>query len=229
MLNLMIRTFVIYIAIIVVMRLMGKRQIAQLQPFEMVISIVIADLAAMPMQDEKIPLLRGLVPLLVLLFFQVIFSFIEFKSKRIRTWLNGVPAVLIANGKLNHSLLQSNMISFGDIVESMHACGISDMDDIDYAILETNGNISCFLKPQLQPMQKKDAQATGDGFSVPVIMNGKFLDDYMEFSSMTRDKIINAVQSHGRGVGDVLYCSVTSDGKVKVMFKREGRPKGDKR
>ena len=94
MLNLIIRTFFIYIAVIVVMRLMGKRQVGQLQPFEMVVSIIIADLAAMPMQDEKIPLLRGIIPLVVLLFAQVVFSFIVFRNKKFRTWLNGTPSVL---------------------------------------------------------------------------------------------------------------------------------------
>ena len=187
MINLLIRTFIIYIAVIAVMRLMGKRQIGQLQPFEMVITIIIADLAAMPMQDEKIPLLRGIIPLVVLLFAQVVFSYIIFRNKRFRNWLNGTPSVIIAHGKINHTTLQHCMINFSDIVEAMHGQGISDLGDIDFAVLETNGSISFFQKPEFQGVQKSDinAEVSSDRFSYPLVMNGKFLPNYIQFTDET--------------------------------------------
>lgn len=227
MLNLIVRTFIIYVSVVVVMRLMGKRQVGQLQPFEMVISIIIADLAAMPMQDEKIPLMRGIIPLIVLLFAQILFSYVIFRSKKIRTWLNGTPSVLIAHGKINHKILQDCMVSFSDLLEAMHSSGISSVDDIDFAILETDGNISCFQKPELQNIQKKDLNidSSDSVFSLPVMMNGKFLDNYMQFSSKTKEKILQEIQSYGRPVNDVIYSYIDPDGIVKIIFKRDKKRK----
>lgn len=223
MLNLIVRTFIIYVSVVIVMRLMGKRQVGQLQPFEMVISIIIADLAAMPMQDEKIPLMRGIIPLVVLLFAQILFSFVIFRSKKIRTWLNGTPSVLIAHGKINHKILQDCMVSFSDLLEAMHSSGISSVDDIDFAILETDGNISCFQKPELQNIQKKDLNIdpSDSVFSLPVMMNGKFLNNYMQFSSKTPEKILQEIQSRKRPVCDVIYAYIDPDGTLKIIFKKD--------
>lgn len=227
MINLLIRTFIIYIAVIAVMRLMGKRQIGQLQPFEMVITIIIADLAAMPMQDEKIPLLRGIIPLIVLLFAQVVFSFIIFRNKRFRTHLNGTPSVIIAHGKINHTVLQQCMINFSDIVEAMHGQGISDLGEIDFAILETNGSISFFQKPQFQGVQKNDinADTSNDSFSYPLIMNGKLLPNYIQFTDKTSKSILESIHSEGRSVKDVIFCYIDSGGKLQTIFKSQNKRK----
>lgn len=221
MINLLIRTFIIYIAVIAVMRLMGKRQIGQLQPFEMVITIIIADLAAMPMQDEKIPLLRGIIPLVVLLFLQVVFSYIIFRNKKFRNWLNGTPSVLIAHGKINHTVLQQSMISFSDILEAMHGNGISDLGDIDFAILETNGNISFFQRPEFQGTQKCDINAdiSSDRFSYPLIMNGRFLPNYINFTSENENSITKKINNLGRTVNDVIFCYIDSSGNLQTIFK----------
>ena len=221
MINLLIRTFIIYIAVIAAMRLMGKRQIGQLQPFEMVITIIIADLAAMPMQDEKIPLLRGIIPLIVLLFAQVVFSYIIFRNKRFRNWLNGTPSVIIAHGKINHTTLQHCMINFSDIVESMHGQGISDLGDIDFAILETDGSISFFQKPKYQGVQKVDinADVSNDRFSYPLIMNGKFLPNYIQFTEQTDKSILKKINDMGRTIDDVIFCYIDSSGEIQTIFK----------
>lgn len=223
MLNLLIRTFIMYVAVIFVIRLMGKRQQGQLQPFEIVIAMIIADLAAMPMQDEKIPLLRGIIPLAVLLFSQVVFSFIEFRSKKFRNLLNGTPLVLIAHGKINHNNLQESLISFGDLIEELHGQGASDISEVDFAILETNGKISIFLKPEFQGTQKADINAdiSEDKFSYPVIMNGSFLTNYMEFSAITEQNVLTDLKQRNKLLSDVLFGYVDSKGKLKLLMKSE--------
>ncbi len=223
MINLIIRTVIIYVAVIFVMRLMGKRQIGQLQPFEIVITLIIADLAAMPMQDEKIPLLRGIVPLFVLLLMQVIFSYILFLNKRFRTWLNGTPTVLIGNGKINHKALKDSLVSLSDVVESMHAMQISDISQIDYAILETSGNISFFPKPEFQAAEKNDINAdiSDDNFGLPLVMNGKFLPNYMQYSNFTEETVINAVKADKKTLDDVMFCYTNSNGQIKTIYKKE--------
>lgn len=224
MINLLIRTFIMYVAVIFIMRLMGKRQQGQLQPFEIVISMIIADLASMPMQDEKIPLLRGLIPLAVLLFSQVVFSFIEFRSKRFRNILNGTPLVLIAHGKINYDNLKASMINFGDLIEELHGQGTSDISEVDFAILETNGKISVFLKPELQGTQKSDinADVSNDRFSYPIIMNGTFLTNYMECSSITEKSVMAELKRQNKPLSSVLFAYIDSKGKLQLVTKSGG-------
>ncbi len=223
MINLLIRTFIIYIAVIAVMRLMGKRQIGQLQPFEMVITIIIADLAAMPMQDERIPLLRGIIPLVVLLLSQVVFSYIIFRNKRFRNWINGTPSILIAHGKINHMVLQHSMISFSDIVEAMHSSGISDIGEVDFAVLETNGSINFFQKPEFQATQKSDinADVSKNVFSCPLVMNGRFLPNYMQFCAVTAGDVMQKLDSEGRVLDDIIFSYLDSEGNIQIIYKEE--------
>ena len=211
MLNLLIRTIVIYIAVIIVMRLMGKRQLSELQPFEIVITIIIADLASLPMQDEQIPLLRGIFTLVALFFAQSVLSLLVFKHKKFRAWLNGTPTILIANGNINHTAMQKLMISFSDMLEAMHGKDISDLSKIDYAIMETNGTINIFQNPE-----KK-----GEDFSCPLIINGEFLQNYMQFSGMTEQEIEKYLRREKHTLEDVLFAYRDSNGKFQSIYKRK--------
>ncbi len=214
MLNLLIRTFIIYAAVIFVMRLMGKRQIGQLQPFEMVITIIIADLAAMPMQDEKIPLARGVLPLAVLLLAQTVFSYLVFRKKKFRTLINGTPLVLIAGGKLQHCNLRKSLISFCDIIEAMHESGIDDFGEIDYAILETNGKITIF---------PKKTQNTGQKMSFPVIMNGEILKHFITFTDVTQKELEEMTANENHSMKDVLFGYLDSNGKLNNIYTEDNR------
>lgn len=211
MLNLLIRTIVIYIAVIVVMRLMGKRQLSELQPFEIVITIIIADLASLPMQDEQIPLLRGIFTLVALFFAQSILSLLVFKHKKFRAWLNGTPTILIANGAINHTAMQKLMISFSDMLEAMHGKDISDLSKIDYAIMETNGTINIFQKPEKE----------GEDFSCPLIINGELLQNYMQFSGITEQEIQRNLSQEKHTLEDVLFAYRDSNGKFQSIYKRK--------
>ena len=212
MLNLLLRTIVIYIAVIVVMRLMGKRQLGELQPFEMVITIIIADLASMPMQDEQIPLFRGILTLVALFFAQSVLSLLVYKFKGFRSWLNGRPTVLIANGKIDHTAMRKTMISFSDMLEAMHGKDISDLSKIDYAIMETNGTINLF--------EKKDGNK-GEDFSCPLIINGEFLKSYLPFSGVTKETIEKELCNDHHTVEDVLFAYLDSNGRLQSIFKRQ--------
>ena len=211
MLNLLIRTIVIYIAVIIVMRLMGKRLLSELEPFEIVITIIIADLASLPMQDEQIPLLRGIFTLVALFFAQSVLSLLVFKHNKYRAWPNGTPTILIANGNINHTAMQKLMISFSDMLEAMHGKDISDLSKIDYAIMETNGTINIFQKPE-----KK-----GEDFSCPLIINGEFLQNYMQFSGMTEQEIEKYLRREKHTLEDVLFAYRDSNGKFQSIYKRK--------
>lgn len=141
-----VRTIILYFAVIAAMRIMGKRQIGEMQPFELVVTLMLSDLAAVPMQETGIPLLAGLVPVCTLLVLEVVLSFVAMKSKRARAFLLGRPAILIRNGKLDRAEMQRLRINIDDIEDELRKKDIKSVDEVEIAILETDGNISAFPK-----------------------------------------------------------------------------------
>jgi len=146
-----VRTLILYILVVIIMRIMGKRQIGQLQPFELVIAIMISELAAVPMQDKRIPLINGIIPILTLLFAQITFSFIGLKSTRARAIICGRPSILIQNGKINEAELRKEMYSVNDLLEQLRIKNIYNIADVEFALLETNGQLSVIPKSQKGP------------------------------------------------------------------------------
>ena len=139
---LIIRTLILYGLIILAIRIMGKKQIGELQPSELVVAIMISDLAAVPMQTIDIPLLTGVVPVLTLLVAEVTMSFISLKSKRARKYITGEPSVIINKGHISEKELEKARFTLNDLMEELRISGYPDVSKIDMAILETNGEIS---------------------------------------------------------------------------------------
>ena len=142
MLNSFVRVSIIYVLVLVVMRLMGKREIGQMQPFELVIAIMIADLASVPMADTGIPIFNGIIPILTLLLFQLLISIINLKSVKLRAILCGKPRILIYRGRIDEKALQKEKITINELQERLRQTNIFSLGDVEYAILETNGQIS---------------------------------------------------------------------------------------
>ena len=172
-----VRTFILYFAVIVAMRLMGKRQIGEMQPFELVVTLMLSDLAAVPMQETGIPLLSGVVPIGVLLFLEITLSFISLKSKRARAFLLGRPAILIRGGKLNEKEMRRLRINIDDIQDELRKKDIASISEVEIAILETDGNISAF------PM------ADGGGLPYTLISDGRIIDKNLQKSGVSRKKL----------------------------------------
>lgn len=137
-----IRTAILYTIVVIVMRLMGKRQIGELQPYEFVITIMISDLASLPMQDTRFPLLLGIVPIITLLVLKMLLSQVQLKSQYLRKIIDGEPTILIYKGKLNYYSLKSQQINIDELMEELRLLGYFNLTDIQAAILETNGKIS---------------------------------------------------------------------------------------
>lgn len=137
-----IRTAILYILVVLVMRLMGKRQIGELQPYEFVITMMISDLASLPMQDTRLPLLLGIVPILTLLLLKTLLSQLQLKSQFTRKVIEGEPSILIYKSKINYKALKSQQINIDELMEEIRLLGYFDLEEIQYAILETNGRIS---------------------------------------------------------------------------------------
>ncbi len=143
----LIRTIFLYFLVILVMRLMGKRQIGELQPYEFVITIMISDLAALPMQDTRLPLILGIIPILTLLFIKTILTQLQLKSQFTRKILEGEPCILVCKGKINYKALKKQQINLDELMEELRLAGYFDLNEIEYAILENNGQLS-FLTSQ---------------------------------------------------------------------------------
>ena len=146
------RTILIFLCLLVFMRIMGKRQLGQLQLSELVVSILIADLAAMPMQDSGIPLLNGLYPILLLLSLELLISELSLKSIKFRGVIYGKPTILIRNGKINQQGMKECRFTIDELIEELRGTGISDIGKVRYSILETDGSLSSILYASEQPV-----------------------------------------------------------------------------
>lgn len=173
----LIRTIILYLLIIAGIRLMGKRQVGELEPSELVLSLIIADLAAVPMQDFGIPLLTGIVPILTLLSLTMILSVLTMKSTRFRTLLCGRPSVIIRKGKIDQGEMRRNRLTVDELLEELRAQGYAGPAGIEYAILETNGQLSILPwereKPPTQSQLGLEAKETG--LPLVLISDGKLL------------------------------------------------------
>ena len=189
MLNSFVRVSIIYVLVLVVMRLMGKREIGQMQPFELVIAIMIADLASVPMADTGIPIFNGIIPILTLLLFQLLISIINLKSVKLRAILCGKPRILIYRGRIDEKALQKEKITINELQERLRQTNIFSLGDVEYAILETNGQISVIQKPERRNTIPEDFNITPEYEGIPydLVVDGKIM--YKNLKQIGKDEI----------------------------------------
>ena len=176
------RTIVLYTMLILAVRIMGKRQIGQMEPSEFVVAMLVADLAAIPMQNNAIPLVNGLVPMLVVMGLELILSHLSLKSIRLRKMLCGKPVILIDNGKIVQENLRRTQVTLDELSGHLREKDVLDIQTVQYAILETNGNLSVFPYPAEQPAVAKDAKvkASRQYLPVTVVSDGKLLPENLK-------------------------------------------------
>lgn len=202
-----IRTVILYILVICVMRLMGKRQVGELQPYEFVITIMISDLASLPMQDTRLPLLLGVIPILTLLLMKMILSQIQLKSQVARRVIDGEPSILIYKSKINYKALKNQQINIDELLEEIRLSGYFDLEDIQYAILETNGHISIL---------PRDTQ--NSGFEGPASLNkyNNTIDNSIKPNSDSSKDNSNSSKTISGNESNHLFLPkvLISDGKI---------------
>ncbi|MGH4052169.1 MAG: DUF421 domain-containing protein [Clostridium sp.] len=189
MLILVIRTFFLYFAVIFIMRMMGKKQIGELEPFELVIALMISDLATLPMEDIRIPIFHSVIPIITLLFLQVTTSYLELKSERARKILTGNPSILIKDGKIDIQELKYQRFNINDLLEELRLKGYFNLSDIQYAILETSGELSVLPKTGQGSATKDDLNIaiTQESLPVPLIMDGNI--NYKNLELLEKDEL----------------------------------------
>lgn len=188
MFNIFIRTVILYFTVILVIRLMGKRQIGEIQPYELVITIMLSDLASLPMQDPRLPLLLGVIPMVTLLMIKMILTQLQLKSSNVRRFLDGTPVLLIKDGRLQIQNMTKQKIAIDDILSALRTKGILDINQVQFAILENDGTVSVFPKEDDSPVTKKDLKIQVKEKVLPRILyiEGQFV--YTSLKEIKKDQ-----------------------------------------
>lgn len=211
------RSIIIYVFVLIVVRLMGKRQIGEMQPFELVITLIIADLACIPMQEISVPLLHGIVPIFTLLLLHYFLCLIARKSIKARYLISGKSAIVISPGGIHYKELQRLNMTIDDLVESLRGVDVFNIEDVAYAIMETNGNLSVLPKSNNQPATKDDLNVNPPSSALPIslIMDGKEMKENILLSGVSEEFIQNCLKQAGlKNTADVMYMNLDNNGKV---------------
>jgi uncharacterized membrane protein YcaP (DUF421 family) len=220
------RTLILFTLVVVTMRVMGKRQIGELQPFELAIAILISELAAVPMQNTGIPLISGIIPILTLLVAQMTLSFISLKSIKARGIICGKPSILIANGKIQEEELKKERFTLNDLLEQLRINNTPNISDVEFAILETNGQLSVIPKSQKRPISPEDLNipTNYEGLSLDLIVDGHINYNNLVKANLNEAWLIEELKKFGIAKPeDVFFASLDSQGNLYWQTKTSER------
>ena len=210
-----VRTVILYLVLICVIRLMGKRQIGEMEPAEFVVTMLVANLAAIPMQDSGIPLLSGLVPILTVLAVELVLSWLVLKCGLLRRFFCGKPILLIDNGKLLQGNLRMTRVTLDELAGKLREKDVLDISQVQYAILETDGNLSVFPYPKFTPASAKDAglQASDQFLPIVLVDDGKLIRQNLQKSGKSEQWVKDILDTHQAEVKTTMLLTVDAAGK----------------
>ncbi len=217
-----IRTLILFAVVVIGLRLMGKRQIGQLQPYELVIVIMLSALAAIPMENTGIPLTSGLFPIFTLIVAQVAISYVCLKSERARSVVCGTPSVLIENGRIVEKELARLRYNINDLLEQLRAKNTPNVADVEFAILETSGELSIIPKSQKRPLMPADINLATmfEGLPVTLIIDGYLFRKNLAGINLDEDWLTSELQKLGvNSYREVLFASLDTEGKLFYQVK----------
>ena len=220
----LIRTVILYFFIVVGIRLMGKRQVGELEPSELVVSLVIADLASVPMQDYGIPLLTGLIPIFVLLALTMILSVLTMKSIRLRTLLCGCPSIIIQRGKIDYLEMRRNRLTVDELLEDLRTKGFTDPSQVNYAVLETNGQLSVLPFSAQKPPTACQLGLDTQEQELPLVLisDGRLLEDNLSQLGYDDAWLQNQLkEKYCTAVSNVLLLLADSTGIIYFSAKED--------
>ena len=215
MLIVFIRSVLLYVMIIFSVRLMGKRQIGELQPSELVITILVSNIATLPIEDISIPLSMGLIPILTLVSLDVIMSALTLKSRRLRKIVSGSPKIVIENGKLKPELLSQLRFSADDLLEGLRSQGVFDISEVEQAVVETTGAVSVCLKKESEPPTSQDLGVAADSTPPPVLVidSGKPIMPALKHLGFDLKWLQSTLAREGKRVSEVFLMTADRGGR----------------
>ena len=205
----LLRTLILYIVIMVAMRIMGKRQVGDMQPSDLVVSLLISEIAAMPIDNIDRPIVNGIIAVFLLVFLETALACTSLKSGKLRRVVNGAPVIIINRGKVNRASLKRLRITTDELLETLRSQGVFDISTVQYAIIEPNGQLSVLEK-------------SGGSLAVPVICDGKMQTHFMESAGISKHEVNSALKKRGISAEDVFIMTLDGDGKA-FIIKEDGK------
>jgi uncharacterized membrane protein YcaP (DUF421 family) len=227
--SIFVRAFILYLVVVVIMRIMGKRQIGQLQPYELAVAVMVSELAAVPMQNAGIPIIHGIIPIITILILQLIFSFMSLKSVKMRALICGKPSILVQNGKIIEENLRKEIYTLNELLEQLRIKDIPNIADVEFAILETNGQLSVIPKSQKRPLNAQDINipTNYEGLPLDLIVDGAVMHDNLTKAGLDEKWLLSQLNSFGVGsFHEVLFANLDTSGNLYFQEKhtRKERP-----
>ncbi len=220
----MLRTVLIYLLLIAGIRLMGKRQVGELEPSELVLALLISDLAAVPMQDFGLPLLAGVIPIITLLSITMILSVLVMKNIRIRKLLCGTPTIVVQDGKLLPRQMNQVRMSIDELTEELRLQGVTDFRTVKYAILETSGQVSVLLYQNEQPATAAQLRANPveSGLPIVLISDGRLMEAHLKRRGLERVWLEKQLKKHGfQSCEEVFLMTIDEQDQIYIIPKEE--------
>ncbi|MEG2338200.1 MAG: DUF421 domain-containing protein [Clostridium sp.] len=222
------RAVILYFFVVLAMRIMGKRQIGELQPYELVTAIMLSELAAVPMQDTGIPLLHGIIPIITLIILEVLTSYLTLKFQPFRKVMCGVPSIIIKDGKIIESELRKQRFNLDDLMEEIRLNGYSDVEDIQYAIMETSGKISLVPTYSKSPVTRGDLSLEGSDPCLPIslILDGRVNYDNLKIANKSEKWLFQHLKQRNIcDPNDVLVALIDSNRTLYIQKRGEENEK----
>ena len=216
MLTILIRTIIVYVILLCIMRLMGKRQLGELEISELVTTLLLSEIASLPIENQSIPLVYAIIPLVTILTFEVALSIILVKCPRLKNLASARPSVLIRHGILDQKELRRIRISLDELVSEVRQSGFSSLDEVDYAILEQNGKISIIPKKSAQPPTAKEMRLSPaeNGIVHTIVADGKINRYNLQLLQLGSGWVDECLQTQGWGLEEVFFLGVDDSGKL---------------
>ena len=217
------RAIILYIIVLIVMRLMGKREISQMQPFELAISIMIADLATIPMSEIGIPIFNGIVPILGLLVMHLVISVINIKSISLRKFICGKPSILIYRGKIDEKVLKKERFTINELQERLRRNNIINLGDVEYAILETSGEVTVIQKPEKRGTIPEDFNIVPEYEGIPydLVIDGKVITKNLEKLGKNEKWLENHLKPFKMKPEEALVVTINGKNEIFCQKKEE--------
>ena len=223
MLAVFFRTLIIYFLLSLSFRFMGKRQIGELELSELVTTLLLSDIATLPIIDPEVPLVSVLIPVLVILTFEIILTYSKNKSRLLKKMLEGHPSFWISNGNLDQEEVMRMRLSINELLAELRLQGVSDISDVEYAILEENGKLSVFLKNEKRALTPEDLKIRpkASGLSHAVILDGEIREDAILHSHYSKDALKKELKQRGLRPEGLLLFSIDDDGGIYYIEKEK--------
>lgn len=204
---------------------MGKRQIGELQPGELAITILISNIAVLPIENIDVPLILGAVPILTLVCFELLLSILSMKSSKLRTILSGKPIFVIENGKINQKAINSLRFTIDDLTEGLRSCEVFDISQVAYAIVETNGTMSVVKKFQSQNVTPKMLKLENQQTIIPmvIISDGKVVEDNLKEIGLTRKWLFDKLKKENLSADNIFIMTADNNEKTFIALKENSK------